>query len=268
MGHGDVPQGERLSAGRRVGAAPVVAVTGATGNVGSRVLATLAAHRPAQSVVALARDPRRLPERAGPARACDYADRRSLDAALDGVEHLVLVSSDGESDLVLSHHLEVAAAARSAGVRRVVFLSSVDADTASPFCYARVNALTEQQLRASFEDVRVVRAGLFEEFFHALLGEGPVARLPVRTGRVRLVPRASVADALATAVLDEGSASVVTATGPTALTVEEVAAGRGQAFEPVELDAYAATLLAGGESVWWTYAYCSLMQAIEEGRFA
>ena len=51
-------------------------------------------------------------EVAGLTRAvADYDDRPALTAALAGVDTLVLVSSDGEAERVLQHHLNLVAAA-------------------------------------------------------------------------------------------------------------------------------------------------------------
>jgi NAD(P)H dehydrogenase (quinone) len=45
----------------------------------------------------------------------------------------------------------------------------VDADVDSPFCYARVNALTERAFADSGCAVAAVRASVFTEFFASLV---------------------------------------------------------------------------------------------------
>ncbi len=76
-----------------------------------------------------------------------------------------MVSSDGESALVLAHHQNLIEAAVGAGVSHVVALSSLDADLRSPFCYAVTNALTEQMLRDAGVGFSIARASIFTEFF-------------------------------------------------------------------------------------------------------
>ncbi len=110
-----------------------IAVTGARGRLGGQVVELLSS-RDGVDVVGLTR------------AVAEYDDRPALTAALKGVDTLVLVSSDGEAERVLQHHLNVVDAAAANDVRHVVALSSVDVDLDSPFCYARVNALTEQAL--------------------------------------------------------------------------------------------------------------------------
>ena len=50
----------------------------------------------------------------------------------------MFIGSDGRADRVLAHHRNLLAAARSAGVHRIVLLSSKDVEADSPFCYAPV----------------------------------------------------------------------------------------------------------------------------------
>lgn len=238
----------------------VVAVTGATGRVGGRAVSRLAAA--GVPVVALARDPSQVSGGVA-CRLFDYDDPASMRIALAEVAALVFVSRDGEADVVLRQHLAVVTAAADAGVRRVAYLSSIDADPASPFCYGRTNGATEQALLAAIEDVRIVRAGLFIDFVHALMGDGAV-RLP-DVGRFGTVTREETADALADAVLDDGPVVRSVATGEQ--TFAEIAADLGRPYVPVSLDDYRTALVASGEDPWWSYAYASMMQSIGEGRF-
>lgn len=113
---------------------------------------------------------------------------------------MVLVSSDGPSEKVVHHHLNLIDAAVAAEVEHVVVLSSVDSDLGSPFCYAVVNALTEKAARASGLGLTVVRASIFSEFFVGLITDAMVhgeLRLPAADGRVGLVSRTDVGRCLA-----------------------------------------------------------------------
>jgi uncharacterized protein YbjT (DUF2867 family) len=86
-----------------------IAVTGATGRLGSRVARRLAeAGLPQRLVV---RDPSRAPELPGAetARAA-YADARAVRAALDGVETVFMVSGAETGERVDEHRTFVDAA--------------------------------------------------------------------------------------------------------------------------------------------------------------
>lgn len=232
-----------------------IAVTGARGRLGGQVCSLLAG-RDGVEVLALTR------------AVADYDDRPALATALAGVDTLVLVSSDGEAELVLQHHLNVASAAASNRVANVVALSSIDADVDSPFCYARVNALTER----AFEDcgiaVTAVRASIYGEFFATLVELATIGgevRLPAGDARVSLVAREDVGRCLAASALapEAGSYDV---TGPAALDMAEVAATRALAYVPVSEAEFQAHL-AGRETPWWSYAYTSMFASIRQHRW-
>ena len=254
---------------------PTIGVTGATGSVGGATLEHLVARLRPSAVVALARRPEAVTADVR-ARRCDYDDVESLRGALDGLDALVLVSSDGDADIMLRHHLNVVAAARHASTPRVVYLSSVGADLASPFCYDRVNALTEDLLAAAVPHVTAVRAGLYAEFLRTLMGDGPEVRLPARGDAVLApVPRGDVGRALAEAALDGGlddrpqaGYELWHAVGPEDVTLEEVARRRGQRFVTVPMDEYRTRLIADGESPWWSFAYATLLSVVDAGRYA
>lgn len=240
----------------------ITAVTGAAGRVGSRVATKLvdAGHE----VLGLARDLDRVP--AGVlAFEVEYDDQVSLRNAFTGVDALVFVSSDGKADVVLRHHRNVIEAARQAGVRRVVYLSSIESDLDSPFCYARTNAATEHQLFATFPDVHIVRTGLFTEFLHQVMGDEDEVRLPA--ARVATLSRADAADALVDALLDPNAPAIQIAADACSHSFEEIASERGQQFIPIDLHTYRARLIADRVDPWWAYAYTSMMQAIVDGRW-
>src|SRR5204863_9080357 len=108
--------------------------------------------------------PSDLPPRVLRAQA-DYSDRAALRRAFDGIDTLVFVSSDGEAVNVLYHHHNVIHAAAAAGVGHFVAMSGLDADTASPFCYAVTYGHTEQMLQQSGCAVTIARTSIFAEFF-------------------------------------------------------------------------------------------------------
>ena len=232
-----------------------IAVTGARGRLGGQVVELLS-NRDGVDVVGLTR------------AVAEYDDRPALTAALKGADTLVLVSSDGEAERVLQHHLNVVGAAAANDIRHVVALSSVDVDLDSPFCYARVNALTEQALHDTGCAVTAVRASIYTEFFGTLL-EGATfdgeLRLPAEDARVALVARADVGRCLAACALLP-PAGPVDVTGPAALDMTEVAAARGASYVPVTEAEFAAAV-AHRETPWWAYAYTSLFGSIRERRW-
>lgn len=250
-----------------------MAVTGASGAIGSRVVGLLAAQGTA--VTALVRDVWRAHPSAT-AASVDYADPPSLDVALRGIDTLVFIGSDGRADRVLAHHRNVLTAAKGAGVRRIVLLSSQDAAADSPFCYAPVYADTERDLRGACAEPVVIRAGLYAEFFGRWVLDaarsGELA-LPT-TAAVAPIGRTNVAQALVAAVFSAAARDLATITGPEAFDVEELAALASRLGKPA---VRATTITAGefrhrliqtGTDPWWSYAFTSMFEAIDQSRFA
>ncbi|MGH3678885.1 MAG: NAD(P)H-binding protein [Natronosporangium sp.] len=206
-----------------------IAVTGATGRVGGRVVALLAAADEHQ-VVALSRRPpgaARLRHRSPRVveASADYADLPALRAALRDVDALVFVSSDGEATNVLHHHQCAIRAATDSGVTHIVALSGLDADLSSPFCYAVTYGHTEHLLAGSDCRVSIARASIYTEFLLGFLTRagGGQLRLPAADGRISLVSRADVARCLAALAVAAPTGRHHDITGPESLDLAAVA---------------------------------------------
>lgn len=231
-----------------------IAVTGSTGRLGNHVVRRLAAPG-THEVIGLTR------------ATAPYDDAARIRSALSGVDTLVFVSSDGESHKVLLHHQNVLSAAFDARVRHVVLLSGVDADLASPFCYAYTNGYTEKLLLESGMHYSIGRASLFTEFFHGLFRPSAdgVVRLPA--GSVSLVNRLDVADCLAALALLGPTGTHHDLTGPSVSSVADIAESLALPYEEVSEEAFAASLALAGEEPWWVYAYASMFASVRQGRW-
>ena len=127
-----------------------IAVTGASGQIGSQVMRLLAGEQAHQVVALSLRVP---PSGRWPASvsagAAGYADPEALSTALRGADTLVLDSGDRPMAQIMVRHHNVIRAARASGVARIAALSGLDADPCSPFCYAVSYGYTERLLTAS-----------------------------------------------------------------------------------------------------------------------
>src|SRR3954466_15929686 len=125
----------------------LIAVTGATGELGGRVARQLAERGAAQRLIV--RDAARAPELPGAEVAVSpgYHDRAAMTAALRGADKLFLVSGREEPDRVAEHRSAIDAAAE-AGVRPGVSTSFMGAAPDATFTLARHRHLTEEHLRA------------------------------------------------------------------------------------------------------------------------
>jgi NAD(P)H dehydrogenase (quinone) len=211
-----------------------VAVTGATGALGGRVAARLAAAGARPRL--LVRDPGRAPRMPGAEVAVNpggYADAEGLRAALAGVHTLYLVSAAEAEDRLQQHRTAVRAAA-DAGVQRIVYTSFLGAAPDAVFTLARQHAATEEAIAATGLRHTVLRHGMYADFvpfFAVLEGDEVVIAAPAGEGRASFVSRDDLADAGAAAVLDDSPAldgAVLDVTGPEGVSLEEAAALLGE----------------------------------------
>jgi NAD(P)H dehydrogenase (quinone) len=209
-----------------------IAVTGATGTLGSQVVGLLTARGDHEVVAVSRRRPSALPEEVVSVLA-DYADLAALRTAFYGADVVVFVSSDGEAVNVLFHHRNVIRALTDARVGHVVAMSGLDADIRSPFCYAVTYGHTERLLRDSGCAFSIARASIFTEFLLRFLRTARTSgdlRLPAADGRISLVSVADVARCLAALAVAAPSLRVHELTGPAALTVADIAAEAARAW--------------------------------------
>jgi NAD(P)H dehydrogenase (quinone) len=251
-----------------------IAVTGSTGTIGRQVARILSASGE-HDVVGLARTPTRATSSS--TRYADYADLPSLRTALNGVHTLVFVSSDGEAANMVIHHQNVVQAAAECGVAHVVYLSGVDADLSSPFCYAFTNGYTEQLIAGSGCGFSVARASIYTEFFMRFAKDARrtgAIRLPAAHGRVSLVSREDVGRSLAALAVAPQSGRHHDITGAESLDIAALAEVLGHtwripvgyvAIEPAE---FASQLAHGGEDPWWAYAFTTMFASIREQRWS
>ncbi|MER6829167.1 NAD(P)H-binding protein [Streptosporangium sp. NPDC000563] len=164
----------------------MIAVTGVTGNLGRLVIEDLLARVPARDLVALARTPKKAEDLLGggvEVRHCDHDDAASVDAALAGIEVLLLVSGpDMTPGVRVRQHRAVVEAAVRAGVRRVVYTSAVGAeDGRGPVAD---HTATERALREAGPAYTVLRNALYSEAFlgAALVQAGKEGEITSSTG--------------------------------------------------------------------------------------
>lgn len=208
----------------------MIAVTGATGNVGRELVRVLDAAGEAVTAVSRGEAPG-LPAGVRHVRA-DLADPdgpRDLRAALDGADALFLLP-------VGDHPRAVIDAAKAGGVRHVVLISSLGVAT-RPDVY-RHPATFETALRDSGLDWTVLRCGGLDSNAFAWaesIRADRVAAAPFGDVGLPMVDPADVADVAAATLLRPGHAGAVyELTGPAPTTPRDRAAAIAAALgEPV-----------------------------------
>lgn len=214
----------------------MIAITGASGQLGRLAIDALLRTTPAQDLVALVRTPAKaqdLAARGVTVRQADYADPAGWDAALQGVRRLLLVSSSEVGQRVAQHRT-VIDAARRAGVELLAYTSVLHADT-SALELAREHRDTEALLRASGVPHVLLRNGWYTENYLAGVGaalQHGVLAGSAGEGRIASAARADYAEAAA-AVLQapDQAGKVHELAGDSAYTLAELAAEISRAAE-------------------------------------
>ncbi|MXJ82428.1 SDR family oxidoreductase [Klebsiella michiganensis] len=207
----------------------MIAITGATGQLGQHVLENLLTTVPAGQVVAIVRNPAKaesLSQKGVVVRQADYSEEAALAAALQGVDKLLLISSSEVGQRAVQHR-NVISAAKAAGVKFIAYTSLLHADT-SPLGLADEHIATEQMLADSGIAYALLRNGWYTENYLASAPpsiEHGVFIGAAGNGKIASATRADYAAAAARVIAEEGHAGkVYELAGDEAWTLSELAA--------------------------------------------
>lgn len=207
----------------------MIAITGASGQLGRLVIQSLLKQLPASQLVALVRKPDSVADLAAQGvqvRQADYMQPDALERALAGVEKLLLVSSS-EVGQRLVQHQNVVNVARKTGVKLLAYTSLLHVDT-SPMGLAQEHLATEAYIRNSGLPFVFLRNGWYTENYLAsvkpALQHGAFIG-SAGQGRIASAVRADYADAAAAVLVKDGQAGTVyELAGDTAYTLADLAA--------------------------------------------
>ncbi|WP_130626806.1 SDR family oxidoreductase [Enterobacter sp. A8] len=207
----------------------MIAITGATGQLGRLVIEQLLKTVPANQIVAIVRNPAKaeaLSQQGIVVRQGDYTDQAALTTALKGVEKLLLISSS-EVGQRATQHQNVINAAKAAGVTFIAYTSLLHADN-SPLGLHVEHVATEKALATSGIPYALLRNGWYTENYLASAPpalEHGVFIGAADEGKIASATRADYAAAAAKVVSEEGHAGkVYELAGDSAWTLSELAA--------------------------------------------
>lgn len=208
-------------------------VTGASGKLGRATVEHLLALGE-KNIIATTRKPEALADLAAKGvevRKADFDDVASMDSAFQGVDRLLIVSTnalDYTGHRFEQHRRAIDAAVR-AGVGHLLYTSVVRADEeASPMTLAHDHRLTELALLESGRGWTMLRNNWYAENLEGDLKYALVAgtiAMASRDGKVGWVLRDDCARAAAVALADDFEGErILNLTGPDALSLADVAA--------------------------------------------
>lgn len=181
-----------------------IAVTGATGHLGTFVVEELKKRVSNENIVALVRTPGKASALEVEVRAFDYNQPETMTAALAGVDRLVLISGN-EIGQRARQHFNVIEAAGKAGVEWIVYTSLLHADSTT-LNLAGEHMTTEEALKASGINYTILRNGWYTENYTGSIGgalAGGAFIGSAGNGKISSAARVDYAEAAAVAITDE-----------------------------------------------------------------
>lgn len=207
----------------------MIVVTGATGQLGRLVVASLLKNIPAAQIVAAVRNIEKASDLAAlgvQVRQADYGQPGDWEAALKGADRVLLISSS-EIGRRVEQHCTVIDAAKRAGVKLLAYTSVLHADT-SILGLAGEHKDTEAAIRASGLPYVFLRNGWYTENYTAgipsALSLGALYGC-AGEGRISSAARADYAEAAAVVLTADGQAGkTYELAGDNSYTLSELAA--------------------------------------------
>ncbi|HCD1278904.1 TPA: SDR family oxidoreductase [Citrobacter amalonaticus] len=191
----------------------MIAITGATGQLGQHVIENLLKTIPASQIVAIVRNPAKataLSQQGITVRQADYSDEAAFTQALQGVDKLLLISSS-EVGQRAAQHRNVINAAKAANVKFIAYTSLLHADR-SPLGLHVEHVDTEKMLAESGIAYALLRNGWYTENY---LASAPAALEhgvfigAAGEGKISSATRADYAAAAARVISTDGHAGKV-----------------------------------------------------------
>jgi NAD(P)H dehydrogenase (quinone) len=216
-----------------------LAVTGAGGELGSRVAAGLARIGFSQRLIV--RDLTRAPHLPGAEaiQVSSYGDASGMRRALAGIHKLFLISARDRFGVAhisaknhvpppsydrLQEHRTAVDAAAAVGVQHIIYLSVINAAPHATFILAHDHFHTEEHIRAKGVPFTFLRAGLYTDNVPQCVSADDGIRVPAGEGRAAWVTRDDIARVAVSVLTETGhEGRTYDVTGPEALTMAETA---------------------------------------------
>ncbi|MCF2904971.1 NAD(P)H-binding protein [Octadecabacter sp. CECT 8868] len=176
-----------------------IAITAVSGQLGSEIARTLIATHPGETVIGLARTPAKAPDLGIEIRPGDYDQLAQLRQSLQGVDTLLLVSGMDAPEVRIKQHRNVINAAKTAGVRKIVYTSIQGVEEGTAFStVVQSNRQTEADVQASGLKYAIGRNGIYiepdVEYIDSYKARGEIAN-SAGTGKCGYTTRAELATA-------------------------------------------------------------------------
>jgi NAD(P)H dehydrogenase (quinone) len=254
-------------------------VTGASGHLGRRVVELLV-EQGAGKIVAGTRKPEKLADLAARGvvvRHADFEDPKGLEAALAGVDRVLIISTDAidRPGRRIAQHKVAVAAAVSAGVKHAVYTSMPNPES-SPVVFAPDHLGTEQALKSSGLSYTILRNCWYTEFLvpglAAAVASGQLISATGQGGAPYVTREDCAQAAVAALASSDTSNRTWNITGPDLVTYADLAklagelTGKAVEYVAVTPEERTAQLVAAGTPEFIAKLLVSSQMAIATGK--
>jgi NAD(P)H dehydrogenase (quinone) len=257
-----------------------ILVTGATGNLGSKVVEELLKIVPADQLAVSVRNPEKaegLKARGVEVRQGDFDKPETLDAAFSGIDRLLIVSSSevrlGGDEIRMKQHANAVAAAERAKVKFIAFTSAPKASD-SDFFLAQVYKATEEAIVKTGIPYSFLRNNWYLENEVGSIKssmEGAPWITATGEGKVGWVLRQELAEATAAVLAGNGHENTIYELSGKLMTHKELVSiletvlGKEIPFQQVDDDTYAEIMKGEGVPEAFLPMMINVQKGIREG---
>lgn len=256
-----------------------ILVTGATGQLGSKVVEALLSKVPAEGLAVSVRTPEKaehLRARGVDVRQGDFDQPESLDKAFAGIDRILIISADGDNETRIRQHTQAVEAAVRANVKLIAYTSLANA-AESTNMMAPPHQATERAILESGTPYTILRNNWYLEnelgAIKAVLAGAPWVT-SAGDGKTGWALRQDYAEAAAAVLTGEGHENRIYELSGPLLTQAELAAELGQvigkevAVQQVSDEAYGEIMKQAGVPEFALPIVVGIQQNIREGSLA
>lgn len=187
----------------------MILVSGASGSLGGAILNELEKQNPDARVAAMVRDKNKaevLTTKGIKLVEANYDNKNSLLTAFKGVDKLIFISGNADTDTRIKQHENVVEAAKETGVKHIYYTSFSNPVPETKFSFTHAHTATEKLIKESGINYTFLRDALYADLIIGSAREaantGKITTASA-TGKVGYIPRFEIAAALVTAVLSD-----------------------------------------------------------------
>lgn len=236
-----------------------ILVTGATGQMGNTVIATLLKKIAPQQINVMSRKAEKLVDLKSKGLNTfigSYEDVNSLEKAMGGIDTVLLISGGDQGDR-MQEHRNVVDAAKKMGVQNIAYTSRALKDkTTLQNKLMEDHFSTEDYLRKSGLNYTIFQNGLYMEFLQFIINKDQMEKgifLPTGEGKVAFTLRADQAEAMANVLMNDNFenktyqfTNVETYSFFDVANILSSLSGKDIKYKPIELSAFAETMKQRG----------------------